>query len=118
MGNEAGGGNRDFHAAVLVLCVLPPAVQNTPRHVRDADNVLIRLGGQAQHIVELDRVPSTGKGNGAGVQQILFRDVFVDRVAQTLTSALYSEGQAAFSHLLHLIHEVKRKIVDTKRRKR
>ena len=90
--DEAGGGDRDLDAAVLVLCVLPPAVQDAPRHVRDADDVFIRLGGKAQHVVELDRVPAAGKGDGAGVEEIVLRDVLVDRVAQALAPALDGEG--------------------------
>ena len=43
LGDEAGGGDRDLYTAVFVLRVFPPAVQDAPRHIRNADDVLVRL---------------------------------------------------------------------------
>ena len=86
-------------------------MQHLVCHLRDAEDVLVRLGGQTQHIIELDRVPAAGEGDLAGVEQILLGDVFVDRVAQALAAALDGEGQAALAHLLQPLHDVHREVV-------
>ena len=80
-------------------------------HLRNADDVLVRLRGQAQHVIELHAVPAAGKGDLTGVEQILLGDVFVDRVPETLAAALHSEGQAALAHLLQLLHQLHGEVV-------
>ena len=111
LGDEAGGGDGDLHAPVLVFGVHPPAVEDLVGHLGDAQDVLVRLGGQAQHVIELHRVPAAGKGDGAGVQHVLVGDVFVHRVPQALAAALHGKGQAALAHLLQPLHDLHGEVV-------
>ena len=111
LGDKAGSGDGDLHAPVLVLRILPPAVEHLIGHLRDAHDVLVCLRGQAQHVIELHAVPAALKGDAAGVQQILLGDVLVDGVSQPLASALHGKGQAAFSHLLQPLHDLHGEVV-------
>ena len=56
---------------LLVLGALPPRVHDAGGQVRDAQHVLVRLGGQTQHEIELHGAAAAGKGRAAGLQQIL-----------------------------------------------
>ena len=91
--------------------VQAPAVQHLIRHLRDAEDVLVRLGREAEHVIELDAVPAARKGDGAGVQQVLLGNVLVDAVAQALAPALYGEGQAALAYLLQALHDLHGEVV-------
>ena len=73
LGDKAGGRDGDLHAPVLVLCVQTPAVQNLIRHLRDSENILIRLGREAKHVVQFHIIPAAGEGDAAGVQQRMQR---------------------------------------------
>ena len=116
--NKTGSGDRNAHTAALVFCILPPAVQNPVRHFRNPDDVLIRLRRQAEHIIELDAVPAAFKSNAAGIQQIFFRYILVDGIAQALAAAFHSEGQPAFPDALQPVHQFHGKVVRSERRKR
>ena len=116
LGDEARRRYGYLDTAVFVLCVHAPAVQHLVRHLRDADYVFVRLRRQAEHIIQLHTVPAAGKGYRAGVQQVLLRDVFVYRVAQALAATLDGEGQAAFAHLLELLHKLDGEVVRAERR--
>ena len=109
--HEAGGRNGYAHSPVLILCVKPPGVQHLICKLGDAENILVRFRGQAEHEVQLYGVPAALKGQTAGVQQLLLRDVFVNCIAQTLAAGLGCEGQAAFSGLLQAVHYLDRKII-------
>ena len=72
----------------------------------DAQQILVGLGGQAHHKVQLHAVVAGGKGHPAGFQQVFLPQVFVDDVPQALRTRFGSEGQAAFPHLLDALRQV------------
>ena len=86
--------------------------------VCDAQHVLVGLGGQTQHEVELYAGPATGKGGAAGLHQVLLGDVLVDGVPKPLGPCLGSKGQPAFAHRLHPLHQAHGKVVRPQRGQR
>ena len=73
--------------------------------VGDAQHILIRLGGQAQHKVQLDPAPAAGKSCSDGLHQVLLPQVLIDGVPQALGARLRGEGQAALAHPLQPLHQ-------------
>ena len=116
--HKIGCGEVYHEPALFAAGRLVPRPDDLVRKLRDADHVLIRLGRQAQHKIQLHAVPPAGEGRGARLQNFLLGHVLVDRVAQALRPGLGRKRQAAFSHLLHLHHELAREIVRAQRRKR
>ena len=108
----------DAHAALFVAGVLAPRLQDLIDELCDAEHILVRLRGQAEHEVELHIVPAALKGNGAGIEDLLLRDILIDGVAQALRTGLRRERQAALAHLLQPQHEIAGKIVRAQRRQR
>ena len=98
------------HAALFVAGVLAPRLQDLIDELCDAEHILVRFRGQAEHEVELHIVPAALKGDGAGIEDLLLRDILVDGVAQTLRPGLRREGQAALAHLLQPQHEIAGKL--------
>ena len=87
-------------------------------HGGNAHDVLIRLGGETQHVIELHGVPSALKGDAAGVEQVLLGDIFVNSVPKALAAALHSEGKAAFANPLQLFHQLHGEVICSQRRER
>ena len=85
---------------------------------RDSFNILHALSRKAYHKIKLHRRPAARKGDGAGVEQLLFLHVFVDCVAQALCSGLRRKGEPAFTHGFELGQDFIGKTVYTQRRKR
>ena len=108
-------GDVNTDAALFVGGVRLPGLQNLEYQIRDAENVLVGLGGQAKHKVELDAVPAAGKGDLAGFQNVLLGHILIDRVAQALRAGLRREGQAGLSHRGELQHQIAGKVVRPKR---
>ena len=61
---------------------------------RDALDVVVGLGGQTDHEVELAAAPSRLKRSVDGPEQVVLRHVLVDHVAQALRTRLGREGEA------------------------
>ena len=115
LGDKPGGGHGDAHPAGAVGSALPPALVHLPGQISDAQHVLVGLGGQAQHEVELYAAPAAGEGGAAGLQQVLLPQILVDGVAQTLCARLRGKGQTALAHPLQALHEVHREGVRPQR---
>ena len=62
---------------------------------RDALDVVVGLGGQADHEVKLAAAPPRLKRGVDGSEQVVFRHVLVDHVPQALRTRLGREGKAA-----------------------
>ena len=116
--NEAGGGNCYAHSPVFILCVQPPCVQHLICKLSYAKDILIGLGRQAKHEVELNRIPAALERKAACVQQIFLGDVFVYSVAQALASGLGRKRQSAFARFLYAVHNVHGEVVSSQRRQR
>ena len=95
----------DPQAPLFVGRVGLPGLDDLVDQLRDAQHIRIRLRREAQHEVELDIVPAAGKGGGAGREDLLFGDVFIDDVPQALRPGFRGEGQAALADLLQLLHQ-------------
>ena len=114
LGHEARDGHRDLDAALPLDFLV--AVDNFLREFCDADDVLVRLGRQPHHEVELDRLPALLERRAHRVQQVVFRHVLVDDVAQTLRARFGRKRQAALSHLLQSLGDVDGETVDAQGR--
>ena len=102
----------------LLLAVCFQVLMTFQTSSSDAQHVLVRLCRQAEHKVELDVVPAAGKGRGAGGENLLFGDVFIDDVPQPLGTGLRCKGQAAFADLLQLLHQLIGEVVGPQRGQR
>ena len=72
---------------------------------RNTVQILVCLGRQAHHEIQLDVIPAALKGNLAGMQHVLLADVLVDNITQALRTGLTCERQAAFAGFLHALHQ-------------
>src|SRR6266545_3823268 len=73
---------------------LPPGLNHPPGEARDREHVLVCLGRQAAHEIELHLPPAAGICGGHGANQILLGDHLVDHLADPLRAALGREGQS------------------------
>ena len=94
----------------LALAALA-ALRPTPQRVRapvadDAAHVLVLLGGQADHEVELHLRPAAREDALGGFEQLLLGDVLVDHVAHALRAGLGREGETGGAHLADLVEHV------------
>ena len=105
-GHEPGGGHGDPHAPGLVGGALPPGEVHLPGQIGNAQHVLVGLGGQAQHKIELYAVPPAGEGGAHRLEQVLLPQVLVDGVPQALSPRLWGKGQAALPDPLEPLHQV------------
>ncbi len=92
LGHEAA--DRDRAADVLVPGGLPAGPDDVVGHLGDLEDVLVGLGGQAAHEVELDLAPALGVRGRGGADQVVLADHLVDDAAQPLRAALGRERQA------------------------
>ena len=98
--HEAGAADGHLHAAAFgVLGIGVVEVYHLLGGLGDALDVLHRLGGKAHHEVELDGGVAVGKGQRAGLFDLVPGDVLIDDVAQALGAGLSGKGQAALAHL-------------------
>ena len=86
----------DRHRAADVVLAgdLAALGDHVHRHVGDLEDVLVRLGRQAAHEVQLHLAPAVAVRGGDGPDQVLLRDHLVDDLAHALGAALGREGQA------------------------
>ena len=77
---------------------------NMMNHLTVAQNIFIGFCGKTQHEVEFDIAPAAFKSLCTGVQNFIFRQVFVDYIAQTLGSGFWCEGQTALADSLQFFH--------------
>ncbi len=92
LGDEAA--DRDRAADVVRLRDLAALCDDLRRHVGDLEDVVVGLGRQAAHEVQLHLAPAVAVGGGDGADQVVFRDHLVDDLADALRAALGGEGQA------------------------
>ncbi len=98
--------------------VLAPDAQHALAGLDDADDVLVLLGGQADHEVELHAVPAAPEHPLGALGHVRLGDVLVDHVAHALGPGLGREGEAGDAHLRHLVEELLAQAVGAQRRHR
>ena len=91
LGYEATDGDRA--ADVLRAGRLPARLDHLVRQPGDLQHVLVGLGGQPAHEVELHVPPAIGVRGDHGADQVLLRHHLVDHPADPLRAALRGEGQ-------------------------
>ena len=98
-GVRLGHEPADRHRAADVTLAADPApgLDDPLGKVGDLQHVLVGLGGQATHEVELHVAPAGRVGGSDGVDQVILGDHLVDHPAQALGAALGSERQARAS---------------------
>ena len=79
--------------------------------VGDSRDVLVGLGRQAHHEIQLHRTPTSLERRRTRLKQIFFRHVFVYHVAQTLGACFRGECQPALANGLHFLGKLNRKAV-------
>ena len=116
LGHKARSRRCDTHAARTVGRVLTPAIGDLFANVGNTVQILVCLGRQTHHEIELDVIPAALKGNLAGMEHVLLANVLVDNITQALRTGLTCERQAAFAGFLYALHQFGGKAVRTKRR--
>ena len=86
--------DRDRAADVVAAGDLAALRDHLLREVGDLQDVLVGLGGQAAHEVELHLAPARGVRRRDRADQVLLGDHLVDHLAHPLRAALGGEGQA------------------------
>ena len=103
LGDVARDGDRDPDPPLR----LPVAdVAGLPAHVGDAEDVLVLLGRQPDHEIELGPVPAPREDPPAGLVDVLLADVLVDDVAHPLRAGLGGEGEAGRLHLRDVVEDL------------
>ena len=114
LGHKAGAADGHLHAASLgVVRVLVVEVYHLLGGLGNALDILHGLGGQTHHEVELDRSVARIESDGAGLFDFIPSDVFIDDVAQTLSTGLGGKGQSALAHLGCFFDEALGEVVHT-----
>ena len=114
LGAEGGDAHVDLGARVQLL----PAPQRLPAQLHDGAHVLVALGGQADHEVELHQVPAGFEDGVDRVEQVLLGVALVDHAPHPLGSGLRRDGEAALAHALDLLGEVRAHRLGAQRRQR
>src|SRR5665647_653136 len=85
----------DRHGATDVALTAdpPPGLDDPLGQVGDLQHVLVGLGGQAAHEVQLHVAPAGGEGGSDGVDQVVLADRLVDHSANALGPGLGRERQ-------------------------
>ena len=91
LGHETADG--DGAADVVLAGDLAALGDDVDGHVADLQDVLVGLGGQAAHEVQLHLAPAVAVGGGDGTDQVLLGDHLVDDLAHALAAALGGEGE-------------------------
>src|SRR5690606_20118718 len=92
LGDEAADGDRA--ADVVGAGDLAALGDHAGGHVGDLQDVVVGLGGQAAHEVQLDLAPAVAVGRGDGADEVVLGDHLVDDLADALRAALGGEGEA------------------------
>ena len=93
-----------------------PDVASLPAHVGDPEDILVLLGREPDHEVELGPVPAAREDAPAGLVDVLFADVLVDDVAHPLGARFGSEGEAGRLHLRDVVEHLFREPVSAEAR--
>src|SRR6266516_1249973 len=90
-----GHERADRHGAADVTApgCLPARLDHVPGETGDGEHVIVGLGGQATHEVELHLPPTAGVGGGHGLDQIFLGDHLVDHLADAFRAAFGREGE-------------------------
>src|SRR5262249_50635933 len=91
LGNEAADGDRA--ADVLAATGSAAGTYHLVGHRGDLQHVLVGLGGQPAHEVQLHLPPAAGVGGADRADEVRFGDRLVDDAPNPLAAALWRERQ-------------------------
>ena len=83
----------------------------------DFTDVLGGFKGKSQHEIKLYPGPAPFKGHFSPFQDHFFCQSLIDHITQPLASCFGCKGQAAFFHILYLVHDIQGKGVNPQRGK-
>ena len=112
-------GHVDAHAhSDLGAALRGPLADLHRAHARldDAANVVVVLGGQADHEVELHLGPPAREHALRRLEELLLGNVLVHDVAHALRSSLRREGEPRRANALDLVEEIRLQAVSAQRR--
>ena len=72
---------------------LAPGADDVVRHLGDLEHVLVGLGREAAHEIQLDLTPALPVSRRDGADQVVLADHLVDHPAEPFAAALGREGQ-------------------------
>ena len=81
---------------------LPPEARHAAREIDQRVHVLVGLGREPDHEVELDEVPAGLEGEARGAEDLLLVEVLVDHVPQPLRAGFGGHREAGLAHPLDL----------------
>ena len=110
--------DRDGAADVAAAADLAARLDDALGHLGDLEHVLVGLGGQPAHEVELDLSPARPVRGGDGADEVVLGHHLVDDLADALGAALGREGETGATTVAgELVGEVDVEGVDTGGRK-
>ena len=99
----------------LGLRVFHHALANLQRQIANRDQVLVRLGGEADHVVELQVLDAVGKNQIGAIENFVVGHGLVDHATQTIGSGFRRDGNRSLAALLQHLDDGLRQIVETQR---
>ena len=99
--------DRDGRAlALLAVFGLIIPIDHLLAELRDAGDVLVGLGRQADHEIQLHLGPAVVEGDRNGPLELVLQHVLVDDIAQALRAGFRRKGEAALSHRGDLVGQL------------
>ncbi|MPN63123.1 hypothetical protein SDC9_210877 [bioreactor metagenome] len=114
--HEPRGRNYHAEAPGLVRSVLAPGVDDVRGYARYALHVLVGLGRQSEHKIELDRVVAALESRAARRYEVFLSQILVYDVAEPLASGLRRKGKAGLAAPRYPFHKLHGKVVRSQRR--
>ena len=117
--DKAGNTDGDLRrSSLLALGILIILVHHTGGKGGNALDILIGLGRQAVHKIQLYVGLAPLKGHVHRAHEILLAHVFVDDVAQSLGTCLGGEGERRGTHRGNAVHQLLVEAIHAERRQR
>ena len=86
--------------------------------LRDSDRILIAFARKPEHEVQLYLVPPAAERFAGAAENVFNGQPLVNHVTHALRARFGGKCDTRLVHILHLLHDIERKRVDSKRRKR
>ena len=117
----AGFRNQRVHAAddaadlALGPRVLQHQLAHLQRQIANRHKVFVRLGGEADHVVELQVLDAVGEDQLGAIQDLVVRDGLVDDAAEPVRAGFRRDGNAALAARPQDSHDRLGQIVEPQR---
>ena len=98
--------------AAALACNLLKLPLHLPCQLRNGKHILICFAGKPDHKIQLHLFPSVFKGCAHRMEQVFFRNAFVDHIPHPLAAGFRRKSQPAFTNRLHLFRHIHAEGVD------